>query len=155
MTDFPSDNCKWFLFKLKLKPWIFCVETWASRFSSRLAFNTKLSPPSDDSDVGKLFSCFSMLKHFRRLNSPSSSFPSSSNSSRFFLHFSLRKIVLYFNDVAPHNDKDVFFHNLLQFEFPHADAFTNDDVEWLSDEAYKQRSWFFLIFHVAMDASQV
>lgn len=62
-----------------------------------------------------------MFEHFCSLNSPSlSSFFSS--LSYFFFFFFVRKIVLYFNDAAPHNDKDEFFHNLLQFEFSHADA---------------------------------
>lgn len=107
---------KWVLFKLKLKPWIFFVELWKFSF-----FNRTLKKLSAKNKM------FLMLKHFLHLNSPSSS-----STSFFFAD------VLYFNDVAPHNDKDVFFyHNLLQFEFSHADAFANDDVEWLPDEAYE------------------
>lgn len=84
-------------------------------------------------DVQKFFMFSMLLKHFP--------------SVLIVLHcrhrfsFSQRKIVLYFNDVAPHNDKDVFFHNLLQFEFSSLSTlqtvlffFANDDVEWLLDE---------------------
>lgn len=72
----PSEQLqKWFLFKLKLKPWIFCVETW------KLPFFISLVPFSQKlftlklllSDVQKLFLCFLMFHISPRLNSPPSS----------------------------------------------------------------------------------
>ena len=57
---------------------------------------------------------------------------------------SLRKIVLCFNDVAPHNDKDDFFHNLLQFEFffslSHTDAFLSFSQTMMSSDFQMRRS---------------